>query len=104
MITITFNNDSTKIDNIKVKGETDYTLYSCRAVIVTELKGTPIVDKTVEPDTTDGFDVWFTPQEAEQLSANVIYFIVYEVTKTEAEVITYRREHHKKIRVDPDGV
>ena len=103
MITTTFNNDSTNIDNIKVKGETDYTLYSCRAVVAKELKGTPIIDKTIPPDVTNGFDVYFTPEEAESLTPG-FYHIFYEVTKTKDAIITYRREYHKKIRVDPDGI
>ena len=103
MITSIFKGDSTNIDNIKVKGETDYTLYSCRAIIVKEIGDTPIVDETFEPNVTDGFDVYFTPQNTDLLTAD-IYIIIYEITKTEDSVITYRREYQKKVRVNADGI
>ena len=98
-----FKGDITKVDNIKVKGETDYTLYSCTAIIVAAIGDAPLVSKIVAPDTTDGFDVYFTPQETDVLPIGE-YIVVYQVIKTEASVITYRKEAHKNVRINADGI
>lgn len=103
MITPIFKGDSTRVDNIKVKGETSYALYSCKAIISKEIGGSPLVEKTITPDVTDGFNAYFTAQETETLAIGV-YYVVYEVTKTEDSIITYRRESHKKIRIELDGI
>lgn len=98
-----YQGDSTDVVNIKIEGVTDYSLYSCNTVIVKNIGDTPIVDKTITPDAVEGFDVFITPVESALLSEG-LYKIVCELTKTEATIVTYRKEVHGVITVEKAGI
>jgi len=103
MATVIYKGDSTNVYNIKVNGETDYSLYSCQGIIVKSIGDTPIVNKTFTLDETDGFDVFFLAEETDLLEIGT-YLEIYELTKTESGEIVYRRELQRIIQVKKDGI
>jgi len=96
----TVKGDSTDIKNITVEGVTDYTDYTGKLVVLdTQVKGhIMITQPSIAPDTETGFTCGLTPGQTDTLSKGN-YIVVFEITKTESTVATYRREINWQLNI-----
>jgi len=97
-----YQGDSTDILNITVEDETDYSQYTCKAMVVKSVGDVALITASPTIDTTNGVFVSLSPTDTAGLLPGTYIFLIV-IKKTVNSVVTYRKEIHETLVVAITG-